>query len=462
MEEINNKTKVILPLVEYQGFTIYGDLGKDINNLTQTLKENFDITIILPFYKTIADKKLDLIRINEHSYIIQNLKVDFYKYQKDNITFYFVSEKSFFDRLETVYDDNNETRFAFFALCVSELIKYLSLDGIIHIYDWHLGLLPFILKKQNTPNKFLLTINNPEYQGIADFNVLKVAKISTKYFYSGELEFYNKINFLKCAIDYSDKIVIKTKDFFEELTFKKSNAVLLEGVIKANLEKMEFISNYIPDEYSPEANNVYANYSSNLLEGKLTCKTKLQSELNLLVHTEIPIIAISAVNITKYEIALINSIIQYLLLMEIQIVILGYNLSDFEKNIKQFSFANNCSAISLEPSEKNFHKVLSGSDIILDLSMDFRNKDLIKKAFKYGVIPIIFKESKEIEDLDIPFKLFNLTRDDLINTIKYTINKYYYLDKWNEKIIKAMESDFSINSHFKTYSKFITELKQLV
>lgn len=456
---MEKKTKLILPLVEYETFTSFGELGTDIYNLCQKLKDKFDITIILPFYKTIFTKNLALTRVNNKTNLIQNFEVDFYNYKEDNINFYFISESTFFNNIETIYDNNNEPRFAFFALCTSELIKYLSLEGVIHIYDWHLGLLPFILKKQNIKNKILLTINNPDYQGVADFNVLKIAKISTKYFYSGELEFYNKVNFLKCAIDYSDKIVIKSKDFFEEIEVQKANALLLEGVIKANLEKIDFISNYISDDYSPNDNNlIYANYSADLLEGKLICKTKLQNELNFLVHTEIPIIAISAVNITKYEISLINSIIQYLLLMEIQIVILGYNLSDFEKNIKQFSFANNCSAISLEPSEKNIHKVLSGSDIILDLSIDFRNKDLIKKALKYGIIPIIFKESKEIKNLDVNFRLFNLTRDDLINTIKYTINKYYYLNKWNQKIIKAMQLDFSTNSHVKIYSDLIVSL----
>ena len=144
--------------------------------------------------------------------------------------------------------------------------------------------------------------------------------------------------------------------------------------------------------------------------------------------------------------------------MEIQIIILGNKLADFEKNIREVAFRLNCTVISVEDSDENMRKVFAGADIFLDTSADSRNDHLIKIALKYGVIPIVLKESLDLEIENDKFRLFNFTTEDLINTIKYTINKYYHLDKWNEKVKKVMNYDFSWNKTIEEYLKLYSSL----
>lgn len=68
--------------------------------------------------------------------------------------------------------------------------------------------------------------------------------------------------------------------------------------------------------------------------------------------------------------------------MEIQIIIIGNRLIDFEKNIRQLSFRVNCTAVSLEDNDENQRKIFSGSDIFLDISINSANEKSLKIAFK--------------------------------------------------------------------------------
>ncbi|MFN8672345.1 MAG: glycogen/starch synthase [Candidatus Sericytochromatia bacterium] len=441
--------KLLIPCTEYFSLSNSGDLGKNIYNLVKELKEKVEIALVLPLYKNIKEKNLPIKEI--YVTTINDLLVRFYSYKEDNLTIYFIYEDYFFRNRELIYDHDNNLRFTFFSICTLELIKILTIDYKIMINDWHLCLLPFLLKQQNINKHLILNIYSLEHQGIAEVELLKFARISYKYFYSGELEFYGKINFLKIGLDFADTIIIKSKDVFEEIALKNSSVSYLEGILLKNIHKVKYIAKSISKITGLDENSFSENY-------KIEAKLKLQNDLNFQNHTEIPMIVIPAIEMSKYEMILLNSIVQYILVMEIQIVILGYDLSDFEKNIKKYSFTSNCMVVSLEASEENINKVLSASDMILDISFNFNNKAMLKKALKHGVLPILFRESKELETENIHFKIFDFTKDNLINTLKYAVNKYYYLEKWLERIKKAIKLDFSFEKEANEYLETINAI----
>ncbi|GIW23180.1 MAG: hypothetical protein KatS3mg068_2187 [Candidatus Sericytochromatia bacterium] len=208
--------------------------------------------------------------------------------------------------------------------------------------------------------------------------------------------------------------------------------------------KIKCISLGIDDIFNPETDDlIYKKYSVDNLLDKIFCKIELQKSLNLPIHTEIPIIVIPSIYMTDDEIILINSIIPYTMRMEIQIIIIGNKLSDFENNINKLSLGINCSIISVDFNIENLRKVFSGSDIFLDISPTGSNEYLLKIALKYGLIPIVLKEYDYLNIGDNRFRIFNFTTEDLINTIKYTINKYYYFSKWNEMVKNVMKLDYS-------------------
>ena len=90
-----------------------------------------------------------------------------YKTFIDGITYYLVENDRYFDRAG-FYGFNDETeRFAFFTLAVRNMIVTLKLrPDVIHLHDYHAGLLPAVIKIQNARLKSLqknkIRFNNPQ------------------------------------------------------------------------------------------------------------------------------------------------------------------------------------------------------------------------------------------------------------------------------------------------------------
>ncbi len=452
--------KILFPIVEYNSITNYGELGLTLEHLiSRLIRTGQEISICLPFYKNLLASSYQITPVNSAEINISGYSASFWKMEIEDeiqpgINIYLVKNNDFFTGRNKIYgyeDDNY--RFVFYCQAVIELLKVLDFSPeIIHIHDWHTALIPLLLKINKIDIKTVLTIHNIGYQGISNLDILNFANISYQYFFSGKLEFYSKVNLLKAGLLYSDSITTNSKNYLEEIQESPNISFGLNGVLKQLAAKSQGVFLGIEESQNPKKDKIIpANYSNQDLSGKLECKTHLQKELDLPVHTEIPILVIPSTYISDNEIWLLNSIIPYLIRMEIQIIILGNKLVDFEKNIREVAFRLNCTVISVEDSEDNRQKIFSGADIFLDTSLDSKNDQLIMISIKYGVIPIVFKESPDLEIDNNKFRLFNFTTEDLINTIKYTINKYYHLDKWNEKVKKVMSYDFSWNQTIRSY-----------
>jgi starch synthase len=455
--------KIFFPVIEYHSITNFGELGITIEHLIKRLVQaGQEIVICLPFYKDLISADYPVTQLTTESVNISGYSTSFWKTEIENITVYLVKNNEFFSYRKNIYGcDDDNFRFVFFCLAAVELLNLIDFSpDIVHVNDWHTALIPLLLKLNNKNIKTVLTIHNVNYQGISNLDILKFANIGLEFFLSGKLEFYNKVNILKAGLWFSDLIICNSKNYLEQIQNSPAASNGLNGVLKQLADKCQAITVGVEESFNPKKDkSIMSKYSDLDLSGKLECKTQLQKELDLPVHTEIPILVIPSAYISDDEIWLLNSIIPYLIRMEIQIIILGNKLVDFEKNIREVSFRLNCTVISVEDSEENQKKIFSGADIFLDTSFDFNNDQLIMAALKYGVIPIVFNESPDLEIEANKFRLFNFTTEDLINTIKYTINKYYHLDKWNEKVKKVMSYDFSLN---RTAREYISLYKDLV
>lgn len=64
-----------------------------------------------------------------------------------------------------------------------ELLKQLSTKpDIIHINDWHCALIPVLLKKEKIDIKTVLTIHDMSFQGITNFEMLKLTNLDSSFF----------------------------------------------------------------------------------------------------------------------------------------------------------------------------------------------------------------------------------------------------------------------------------------
>ena len=132
------------------------------------------------------------IQIKDINFKNKLITVNYIKYIYDDIEFWLVENDEYFNRDNIYGYEDDEERFLFFSLASAALIskKHVSFD-IIHLHDWHTGLIPGILFQEMIVPKFIYTIHNPLFKGNISLQRLKE--------YYGELELPRKI---KNNLDY--------------------------------------------------------------------------------------------------------------------------------------------------------------------------------------------------------------------------------------------------------------------
>ena len=107
------------------------------------------------------------------------------------------------------------------------------------------------------------------------------------------MEFFDKINFLKAGIVYSDALTTVSKTYAEEIRYDFYGENL-QGIIRKHEHKLIGIVNGIDyDIYNPETDkNIPFNYTVSNLKNKIKNKLELQKLYNLPQDENIPLISI--------------------------------------------------------------------------------------------------------------------------------------------------------------------------
>jgi starch synthase len=144
-----------------------------------------------------------------------------------NISVFFVRADEYFDReylygtAQADYADNAE-RFVFFCRAALEVLRRYPVD-IVHAHDWQAALAPVFLKLQSesypeiASAKTVFTIHNLGFQGIFDATHWPLLNLPASWFTPAGLEFYARINFLKGALLFSDKITTVSPSYAREI-----------------------------------------------------------------------------------------------------------------------------------------------------------------------------------------------------------------------------------------------------
>ena len=420
--------------------------------------------VILPMYPKIKEKyKLFLELISRKKIIYNNKKyrTDLYVITDQNTSYYFIDSVDFFDR-EKIYNyEDDGDRFAFFSKAV---VMYLdSIDqkpDVIHLHDWHTGLIPCILKDQNVKIKTLMTIHNIEYQGIFKLDIRKKMDIDCL---NNEFNFQS-INFMEQGINNSDKISTVSETYRDELKYEYYSKNLVD-VINKRYRDFYGILNGISLEISPETDlEINAKYNLvNVFEAKLENKLDLQKRMNILQGEEYFILGmVSRIVEQKGFDILIPALYDILENERIEFVILGTGEEKYMNSLKKIKekFPNRVSVnLGYDATKPNY--IYSGSDSFLMPSRYEPCGIGQMIALKYGTIPIVRQTgglNDSITSYDLSskrgngFKFFNYDSRDLIFQITNAFNIYSnFPDDWKQLIINAMNSDFSLKNTAKEY-----------
>lgn len=394
-----------------------GGLGEALFGLLTSFKTlGQDLTVIIPKYRLIPEKHLStfkkectiIVDEDRHSYenTIWSSTVSGYKVVLIEPT----HPKSYFDRDHVYGYEDDLFRFLYFSKVA---LQYLSLqDGsidILHLHDWHTSLMAPLYKDTYSKmgsfiKKIVLNIHNLAFQGFCKPWDLERFGIDGYYYLQENrmLDDQNKenLNLLKGGLNYSDGIVVVSKNYAKEI-LKQENGFGLHNTLIAQEQKINGILNGIDTTFWNPQNDPYISFhydhsmkGKNIQQQKEKNKQVLQKRLNL-SNSSLPLISYVGRLTEQKGLKLIESALHFAQEKQYQFIILGSaseeKVTNHFKELKEKLKDNKNIHLHLGYDESLAHELYSSSDFLIIPSL-FEPCGLVQMiALRYGTIPIARK-----------------------------------------------------------------------
>jgi len=456
--------KVLFASSEMYPYAKSGGLADVAASLPKSLAEFVDISTLMPFYSFMKKdglimKHSDEIELGEVSY-----GLNFYK--KANTATYFV-EAALLSDTQNLYADefgdyaNNDLRFGIFSKAIIVLAKKLEVE-LLHLNDWHTALSSLYLKEEKSKIKTILTIHNLAYQGLFSKDSLERLSIDKKYFNTDGLEFYDKINFLKAGIAYSDAITTVSPTYAKEILTQEFGCGL-DGFLNYHKAKLYGVLNGIDKTlFNPKTDKyLYKNYDHNSLEIKRENK-KAFLKTSSLKKSKLPLFVMVTRIVEQKGIDLIIKSLKKLVSKKLNLLIVGEGSSEFATKLERLSNKYENFEFINTYSEELSHQIYAAADFFL-MPSRFEPCGLSQMiSMAYGTLPIVHEvgglKDSVVDDVDgIVFK--DGRKKDLLRAVKRAIKLKKNSEKFNSMRITAMKKNLSFT---KSALKYIEIYKKVL
>jgi starch synthase len=476
--------KVLMLASEVIPFAKTGGLADVAGTLPMALKKlGLDISIALPYYKSIkeSDNVMEIVEkdlrleLNEKEYKFSILSTE---QPFSGIKTYFIDYPEFFDRdslygnEDMAFDDNLE-RFSFFCLAVLKLVECFDVyPDIIHLNDWHTGLvIPYLNEKYREKGEFLnirtlFTIHNLGYHGFYHRGDFKKIDLPDKYLnkdYLGEDDGFALIKggFL------ADVVNTVSPTYAKEITTPEYGNNLEDDLLRIDGKLYGVLNGIDYDLWNPQKDTfIIENFSINDLSGKSTCKNDIQREFGL-SEEDFPLYGMVSRLATQKGIDILCEALPDILHNnDIQFAILGtgevkYH-NELNELVKQYPEKM---AVKIEYNNTLAHKIYAGSDVFLVPSR-YEPCGLSQMiSMTYGTVPLVRKTgglADTVFEKDVSYKnnppsemtgfVFNeYNAEELTDAIERAMKAYGHRRFWDSLRKNCMKMDFSWNKSAREY-----------
>ncbi|MDD5425395.1 MAG: glycogen synthase GlgA [candidate division Zixibacteria bacterium] len=484
--------KILMAASEAAPFARTGGLGDVLGALPKALaRRGHLVKLFLPHYAKVEHNNLPL-RPLEPAF---EINIDGKQYpasfegchdRRHNYETILVNNEYFYDRPELYrdpgtgkdYTDNDE-RFIFFNLAVMEMIKAMDWQpDIIHVHDWQAGLIPVYLKTLYKDDRFfagvktVLTIHNMGYQGVFESKRFRKLGLSEDLFYSvtGPFEFYEKVNFLKASILYTDAVTTVSARYADEIQSSEEMGAGLQDVLKTRRNNLTGIVNGVDYHlWSPTKDKkIPFHYNRSNLTGKRENKAVLLNKAGLPLRHKVPLIGIISRLADQKGFDLIARSAENLFELNLQMIVLGTGelkyhdlLLELEKRYPDKL------KVYLTFDDDLAHLIEAGADMFL-MPSRYEPCGLNQMySLRYGTVPIV-REVGGLADTVVNynpetrqgtgFVFKEYTPEALLETVKRAVELYTRKKIWT-KIMKAgMVQDFSWDKSAARYADLYEDL----
>jgi len=308
------------------------------------------------------------------------------------------------DRSLRDYPDNCE-RYTYFCRAVLEALHLLDFwPDVIHAHDWQTGLIPVYLsevyhkhpdgalRRRYQAIRALFTIHNLAYQGSFPADQYPLIGLDWRLFNYLQLEAYDRLNFLKAGIIFSNLINTVSPTYAREIQTPYFGWGL-DSVLRERRTRLFGIVNGVDYNVWKTTDNprLPASYSADAVApGKPLCKAALQRQSNIEIEPRTPLFGVVARLAEQKGIDLIVKVANAFLQQGSQLVFLG----DGDPVYKQMLFdlrARFPARVSLtfDFDEGLAHLIEAGADMFLMPSL-FEPSGLNQLySMRYGTLPVV-------------------------------------------------------------------------
>lgn len=262
---------------------------------------------------------------------------------------------------------------------------------VVHLNDWHTGLVPQYLRPGPRRPRCLFTIHNLAYQGCFGRSDYDALGLPAHAWHPRGLEFYGKFSFLKAGLLGSDLLTTVSPSYAREIQTPEFGEGL-DGVLRERATRLHGILNGIDTKvWDPTGDPLIAmRYDLGTLEaGKAANRRALQTELGLDV-VDLPVLGfIGRLARQKGADALLAARAE-LAQLPVQIAVLASGDAELERGLQDWAaHAPGQFAVRLAYDEGLAHRIEAGSDMFL---MPSRYEPCgLNQMYsqRYGTIPLV-------------------------------------------------------------------------
>lgn len=456
---------------EAQPFASTGGLGDVMGALPATIRRNHpdcDVRAVMPLYSKISDKfrsKMTFLRWITVNLGWRTIYCGIFMLEHEGVKWYFIDNEHYFNRQSLYGDFDDGEKFAYFSLCVLEMMRALDFyPDILHCNDWQTALAVILLKQryekisEYSKVRAVFTIHNIQYQGVFGMdNLGDLFSLSVND--KGIVDYNGALNLTKGAVVCADKVTTVSPQYAKEIQTPEYSYGL-HYITQMYSYKITGIVNGIDyDAWNPKTDkSLPANYSPRGLKNKSVCKEELQKRLGIEVRPDVPVISMITRLVEPKGVDLVRCVIDEIMKDDVQFVLLGTGDYDYEQFFGSLNsvYGNKYRAII------NFDRDLSrliyaGSDMFLMPSRSEACGLAQMIASRYGTVPIVhetgglFDTIKPYKNGGNGFTFANYNAHDMLYVIREAERLYYDKESWKRLQIKAMNTDFTWDKSAESY-----------
>lgn len=244
--------RVLFAASEAFPFAKTGGLADVAFSLPRTLKETFEIDVVLPLYRSIDRERFEIVPCNEDFNVdlgADTFRVELHTCYYEGLSFYFVDapllgDRDFFYGPPDAGYEDNDLRFGLFCHAIVWMAERFGYE-IVHLNDWQTALAALLIAQDETlMSRSVFTIHNLAYQGTFPVSSMLRLAIDRRLFTPEGVEFYGQLNLMKAGIAYADAVTTVSPNYACEI-LTPEYGFGLEGFLQVHRRKLSGIVNGI-------------------------------------------------------------------------------------------------------------------------------------------------------------------------------------------------------------------------